>query len=101
MSHEHVAGANRANFASENGGRPANPAVSHPMMANNAAAHTAYNNNSRPAYNNNNANAYRAPAANQEHSSAAPHNNAPAPHEGGGQPHESHSNNGGGQHEHR
>jgi hypothetical protein len=102
MSHEHVAGANRANFASENGGRPANAAVSHPMMANNAAAaHTAYNNNSRPAYNNTNANAHRAPAANQEHYSAAPHNNAPAPHEGGGQPHESHPNGGGGQHEHR
>ena len=56
MSHEHFAGTNRANFASENGGRPAMAAVSHPMTNSNMVAHAAYNNNSRPAYNANNGN---------------------------------------------
>ena len=49
MSHEHFASTNRANFASVNGGRPANPAISRPVTSPNMA-HTAYN-NSRPAYN--------------------------------------------------
>ena len=127
MSHEHFAGSNRANFASENGGRPANAAVSRPMTSANFN-HAAMNTNNRPAYNtaannrpayNNNA-AYRAPAANnqahyqaapqthyqaapQTHYQAAPqaHTSEPA-HQGGGQPHnESHPNGGGGGHERR
>jgi hypothetical protein len=57
MSHEHFASTNRANFASENGGRPANPAVSRPMTSPNFANHAAVNNNNnRPAYNANNVN---------------------------------------------
>lgn len=136
MSHERFAGSNRENFASVNGGRPANAAVSRPMTSANFANHAAVNNNSRPAYNasnvnshqnfnananannhqafnanannrpayNNNANAsFKAPANNQAHYAAAPHNEPP--HQGGGQPqqhNESHPNNGGGgEHEHR
>src|SRR5580693_1985429 len=68
MSHEHFASTNRSNFASVNGGRPANAAVSRPMTsanfnhaamtANNRPAYNAAANN-RPAYNNNAA--YKAP----------------------------------------
>jgi hypothetical protein len=104
MSHEHFASTNRANFASVNGGRPANAAVSRPMTSASMVSHTAYNNNaSRPAYNanngnhpayNNNANAYKAPANNNQPKYSE------APHQGGGQPHgEPHQ--GGGEHEHR
>ena len=61
MSHEHFASTNRANFASENGGRPANPAVSRPMTSPNFANHAAVNNNNnnRPAYNANNVNGHQ------------------------------------------
>ena len=106
LSHEHAAGANRTNFASVNGGRPANAAVSRPLSGN-FANHTAYNasnNGSRPAYNANN----RPANVEQPHSNySAPPNgggakNSEAPHQGGGQPpHESHPNNGGGEHERR
>jgi WXXGXW repeat (2 copies) len=99
VSHENFAGTNRGNFASVNGGRPANAAVSRPMTSGNFASHPAAytaNANNRPAYNNTN-NAYKSPAA-------APHSSEPAHQgggQGGGQPHESHPNNGGGEHEHR
>ena len=86
ISHEHVASTNRANFASVNGGRPANAAVSHPMTAGNVGNHTtAYNNNSRPAYNstnasrpayNNTSTAYKAPAANTSNAYKTPAYNA-------------------------
>jgi hypothetical protein len=117
MSHEHFASTNRGNFASENGGRPANAAVSRPMTSSNFN-HAGMNTNNRPAYNtaannrpayNNNA-AYRAPANNQQHYQAAPQTHyQPAPqahsepaHQGGAQPHnESHPNGGGGGHERR
>jgi WXXGXW repeat (2 copies) len=121
MSHEHFASTNRANFASENGGRPANPAVSRPMTSPNFANHAAVNNNNnnRPAYNannannhqafnanannrpayNNNANAsFKAPTNNQAHYAAAPHNNEPQQHN---EPHPNNSGGGGGGHEHR
>jgi hypothetical protein len=110
MSHEHFASTNRSNFASVNGGRPANAAVSRPMTsanfnhaamtANNRPAYNAAANN-RPAYNNNAA--YKAPVNNQQHYQAPPqaHYSEPA-HQGGGQPHnESHPNGGGGGHERR
>ncbi len=119
--HEHFAGSNRANFASVNGGRPANGAVSRPMTSANFANHATANNNanrpaygananvSRPAAYNNNANAYKAPAsAYKEPANAykAPANNQPKsseqPHQGGGggQPHnEPHKS--GGEHERR
>jgi WXXGXW repeat (2 copies) len=130
MSHEHFASSNRANFASVNGGRPVNAAVSRPMTSATFNNHVSENNNSRPAYNagnaghpaynanggnhtatNNNAtNGYKPPVSNEAHYAAAPHNSAPnysAPaHQGGDQPHysepphESHPNNGGGGHEH-
>jgi WXXGXW repeat (2 copies) len=105
-SHERFASTNHANFASANGGRPGNPAVSRPMTSPNLD-HTAYNNNSRPAYAggpsshpgynntpnehpvNNNAN-FRPPASNQQHYNEQPHVNQPAPHQGGEQPHENH-----------
>jgi hypothetical protein len=104
VSHEQVAGTNRANFASVNGGRPATAAVSRPMTTasvnratNNANSRPAYNANaSRPAYNNSTNNAYKAPAA-QPHYAAAPQT-----HQGGGQPQpQSHPSNGGGEHERR
>jgi WXXGXW repeat (2 copies) len=117
-SHEHFASSNRANFASVNGGRPANPAVSRPMTSANFANHTtAYNNNAnRPAYSanngnhstynnnanvskpqayNNNASAYKPPANNQPKYSEPPHQGG-----GGGQPHNE-PHQGGGEHEHR
>jgi hypothetical protein len=105
MSHEHFASTNRANFASVNGGRPANAAMSRPMTQPNFA-HTAYNNtnNNRPAYNNNannhpvnnNAN-YRPPANNPApHASEQPHQNG-----GGQQPHNEPHPGGGGGHERR
>jgi hypothetical protein len=61
MSHEHFAGSNRENFASVNGGRPANAAVSRPMTSSNFANHAAVNNNNnnRPAYNANNVNSHQ------------------------------------------
>src|SRR5450432_111869 len=43
MSHEHFASSNRENFASVNGGRPANAAVSRPMTSAAAANHGALN----------------------------------------------------------
>ncbi|MGC2398271.1 MAG: YXWGXW repeat-containing protein [Acidobacteriaceae bacterium] len=104
-SHEHFASTNHANFASENGGRPGNPAMSRPMTSPNLA-HTAYNNNSRPAYTagpnshpgyntapnnhpaNNNAN-FKPPANNQPHYNEQPHTSEPA-HQGGEQPHDGH-----------
>jgi hypothetical protein len=129
MSHEHFASTNRANFASVNGGRPANAAVARPMTSPNMGNHAAFNNQkSRPAYNAgqanngyhpqaNNAyhpqaenayhpqpqNAYHAPASNNEvHSAPAPHYTEPARQGGGGQPHnEPHQGGGGGEHEHR
>src|SRR6202041_1868015 len=110
MSHEHFASTNRSNFASVNGGRPANAAVNRPMTNANVA-HTAMNNNnnrpaynananSRPAYNNNNA--YKAPANNEQHYAAAPHNQEPA-HQGGGakNPHNDPHQGGGGEHKRR
>ena len=107
MSHEHFASTNRANFASVNGGRPANPAVARPMTSPSMVNHAAFNNqNNRPAYNVGQANngyhpqannGYHAPANNAYHPQAenayhpqpqnayhAPANNevhaAPAPH---------------------
>lgn len=109
MSHEHFASTNRSNFASVNGGRPANPAVSHPMTNAGMVNHAAYNNNSRPAYNANNGsrpaynnanNGYRAPANNEPHANtSAPHNSEPPHQGGGGQPHN--EPHGGGEHEPR
>jgi hypothetical protein len=92
MSHERFAGSNRENFASVNGGRPANAAVSRPMTSANFADHAAVNNNNnRPAYNANNANhqnfnanannhpAYNANANNANHQNLnANANNHPA-----------------------
>jgi WXXGXW repeat (2 copies) len=116
MSHEHFASTNRANFASVNGGRPANAAVSRPMTSANFANHAAVNNNNRPAYNatnanthqNFNANANNRPAYNnnQAHYTPAPQAKLSEPaHQGGGQPqphNEPHPNNsGGGEHERR
>ncbi len=43
MSHEHFAGTNRANFASVNGSRPANAAVSRPITSASTANHVPYN----------------------------------------------------------
>jgi hypothetical protein len=129
MSHEHFASSNRENFASVNGGRPANPAVSRPMTSANFSNHAAMNNN-RPAYNANNVNghqnlntnannhpaynantnsrpgynnnaSYKAPGNNEAHYAAAPHNSEP-PHQGGQpqQHNETHPNNNGGGGEH-
>jgi hypothetical protein len=57
MSHERFAGNNRENFASVNGGRPTNAAVSRPMTSANFENHAAMNNNNnRPAYNATNVN---------------------------------------------
>jgi len=107
MSHEHFASTNRANFASVNGGRPANPAVSRPMTSPNFANHAAVNANNRPAYN---ANANNRPANNANTAYKAPSNNANASqpkysepaHQGATQPHnESHPSGGGGEHDHR
>jgi hypothetical protein len=109
MAHENVASTNRANFASVNGGRPANAAVSRPMTSTSYANHTASNNSdSRPAYNSNNGShaastGYKAPSNNQEHYTTAPHNTQPS--HPASQPHysepahESHPSGGGG-HEH-
>jgi WXXGXW repeat (2 copies) len=108
MSHEHFASTNRANFASVNGGRPANAAVSRPMTNANVAHTAMNNNNNRPAYNANanrpaynNTNAYKAPANNAPHnaSAPAPHNQEPAHQGGGGQ--QPHNQGGGGEHERR
>ena len=73
MSHEHFASTNRANFASVNGGRPANAAVSRPMTQRERCSHRdeqqqqpsglQRERQSQPAYNNNNA--YKAPANNE------------------------------------
>ena len=107
MSHEHFASTNRANFASVNGGRPANPAVSRPMTSPNFANHAAVNANNRPAYN---ANANNRPSNNANTAYKAPSNNANASqpkysepaHQGATQPHnESHPSGGGGEHDHR
>jgi hypothetical protein len=107
LSHENAAGANRANFASVNGGRPANAAVARPLSGGNLAnRNTAYNNNSRPAYNASNGNrpAYNTnsqPHANYSAPSGGGAKSEP-PHQGGSQPpHETHPNNGGGEHERR
>jgi hypothetical protein len=106
LSHENAAGANRANFASVNGGRPANAAVARPLSGGNLAnRNTAYN-NSRPAYNASNGNrpAYNTnsqPHANYSAPSGGGAKSEP-PHQGGSQPpHETHPNNGGGEHERR
>jgi WXXGXW repeat (2 copies) len=113
MSHEHFASTNRANFASVNGGRPANPAVSRPMTSPNFANHAVVNANNRPAYNanannrpayNNSVNsAYKAPANNAPHYANAPQAKSSEPvHQGASQPHnESRPSGGGGEHEHR
>ena len=109
MSHENAAATNRANFASVNGGRPANAAVSRPLSGGNLANHASVNSNNRPAYNaSNNHPAYNAnnnhPAYNANNQ---PHANYSQPaHPSGGQPHnaepphESHPNNAA-EHEHR
>jgi hypothetical protein len=120
MSHEHFASSNRENFASVNGGRPANAAVSRPMTSanfanNNRSAYSANNNNThqnfnanannRPAYNNNANASYKAPTNNQAHYTPAPQAKySEPPHQGGGQPqphNESHPSGGEGGHERR
>jgi WXXGXW repeat (2 copies) len=86
MSHERFAGSNRENFASVNGGRPANAAVSRPMTSPNFENHAAMNNNNnRPAYNANNlnhqnlnANANNRPAFNANANNRPAYNNANA-----------------------
>jgi WXXGXW repeat (2 copies) len=124
ITHENTAATNRSNFASVNGGRPVNAAVSRPLNGGNVANHTSYNSNSRPEYNNhpadspsNNTNHQAYNAGNNNSHPAYNANNHPEnvqqphanysepPHQGGGQPHnaepphESHPNNGGGGHE--